>query len=119
MPIQVSVNMHERKYQLLPFLHLIDAPNIVNVTVNLDETANLMLLSCTSSKSPPTNVNWLKDDIRINDKSIIKEQRIRNRGSSMYENILKIPFQNISTGRYTCIVNNTLGEAVKDVDIGK
>ena len=107
---------------MITFLCTIDAPKIVNLTVNLDETANLMLLSCTSSKSPPTSVNWLQDDMNINEfegKSVVKEQRIRDRRLSTYENILKIPFQNLSTGKYTCIVNNTLGEAVSDVDIGK
>ena len=98
----------------------IGEPRIENLTVNLDETANLAVFNCTSSRSPPTMVNWFKDDVNIDRSNIVgNEQQLCNRSLSVYSNVLKIPYQNLASGRYTCKVNNTLGEVMDKIDVGK
>ena len=92
------------------------------MTVSLDETANLAVFNCTSSKSPPTIVNWFKDGVKINESnSVMNDQQLRDRSSSVYDNMLKIriPYWNFTSGRYTCMVNNTLGEHMDEIDVGK
>ena len=86
----------------------------------MDETAKLAVFNCTSSRSPPTIVNWFKDDVKINESNTVgHEQQLRNRTSSVYDNMLKIPYRNLASGRYTCKVINTFGEYMDDIDVGK
>ena len=104
----------------IAFAYNIGEQSVENVTVTLDETANLAVFNCTSSRSPPTIVSWFKDDVKINNSiTVMNEQQLRNRSSSVYDNMLKISYQNLSSGKYTCKVNNTLGGGMSETDVGK
>ena len=90
------------------------------MTIHLDETTHLAVFNCTSSRSPPTIINWFKDDVKINESNtVMTEQQLRNRSLSVYDNMLKIPYWNLVSGKYTCKVNNTIGEDMNEIDVGE
>lgn len=93
------------------------------VTMNVSETATEVVFICVSSKSPATNVMWLRDgtEIRI-DQSHKMEQHIltdHDRRLSTYHNILKILKTELISGTYSCNVSNVLGNSVAQREISK
>ena len=75
---------------------------------------------CNSNNFPPTKVTWEKDGIVLplsDSDSYQQIQRVVNRVSSAYENvlILKNAFDVIGSYRYRCIIGNRFGETSRDI----
>ena len=65
-------------------------------------------LNCMSTGSPPTNVTWLKDGIKIS-QNYFTTQRLVDASSSTYSNVLLLLGEPVSImGTHTCIIENTI-----------
>lgn len=90
------------------------------VTMNVSERTTEVVFSCVSSGSPATNVIWLRDGTEIQmDQYHKMEQHITDRGSSTYDNILKISKAVLSSGTYSCNISNDLGYSLRQREISK
>lgn len=91
------------------------------LTVTATYTQDYVVFNCTSSRSPATNVTWLRNGSVIQEDThhhtIIMEQRLGERSSSTYENILRVSTSVLTSGRYNCCVSNALGGNQTHVDI--
>lgn len=90
------------------------------MTLVLNETStHIMVFNCTSSESAATHVTWLKDGIQLTSSGFEMVQYIKKRNTSTYENLLKIPLLNLTSGSYTCNVSNQVGHSHDELNISK
>ena len=82
----------------------------------VNKTDSYMDFNCTSTGSPATDVMWLRNDVII---QAVTQQIIRDRHSSTYENLIRIPISELSTGRYSCNVSNVIGWDEDHTEISK
>ena len=94
-----------------------------SITISsLDTTldfGSLFTLSCVSSGSPASSVNWMKDGELLSEGGAYTiSQTLQNGATSTYFNLLKVnsgPYA--ITGEYSCEVSNSLGTDARNVTI--
>ena len=98
----------------------IAAPRVTSLR-RTNSTTNLTL-ACTSTFSPATNVTWMKDGdtLAIDGVKYQTYQRVTDRRSSTYQNILVVDdvIENI-TGNYTCRVTSIFGSSSRVLTVSK
>ena len=67
-------------------------------------------ITCTSTGAPPTDVVWMRNDLDVtNSDKYIPSQRIVDRASSAYDNVLTIKGSyEDAVGDYICNISNYL-----------
>lgn len=84
--------------------------------LSLNKTDNYLDLICVSTRSPAENVMWLRNGMTI---QVTTQQTIRDRSSSTYENRIRIPISELSSGDYSCNVSNQIGWDEDHIEISK
>ena len=85
-------------------------PTIMNLTFD----PATRTLTCTSTRSPATNVTWMREGVELTTDGTVytATQSVTNRRESTYANMLTIATVDDTTvGTYSCSVTNTLGTA--------
>lgn len=80
------------------------------------------VLTCTSTGSPATNIEWMKDGQLLTIEGVYSEtQTIVDRAAATYDNVLIIDDKdsNVFGSTYTCSVNNVLGSDKQSLKIEK
>lgn len=76
--------------------------------VTVQHTNTIIVLNCSSSRSPATNVIWLRDDQVIEEDHY--HQILRDAERVVYDNLLMIPGTVIESGLYECVINDSRTE---------
>ena len=91
-------------------------------TIELSIRPQGYILTCTSTGSPATNVEWMKDGQPLTVEGIYSQaQTVIDRAASTYNNMLVINDKegNIVGHTYTCSVDNVVGSDKQNLKIEK
>ena len=113
MYVSLSLSLSLSLYLARPSVTLSSNCNCLNnreIVVAINTTFSI---TCNDSNGdPPPTFTWLKDNIELNNNSVIIQQ-LSNRVSRLTINDIQAK----QAGRYTCRVNNVVGKNHQDVTI--
>lgn len=100
-------------------LSLTGTVSIDSLVYDMDPELQSIIIVCTSSGGPTSNVTWLRDGILLSSSSKYSlSQSILDTTSAMYQNKLTILNKTVSdSGSYECIVGNIRNSSTRSVTI--